>query len=947
MSPEQPLKQSKYAIFMVPAHDTEGRTPEPLTKPNPVRIMAPFRTRWWGWVHTSHGDDREAARGLLVAEMRERRSSSMARNARSLTGARRFFSLALPAAVLGFTLLGGTGSVFAQGREEFRRGVDLFEQGKYAEAREELEKFLAASPGNEVALELRNEAGYQVFVEMLARKDDIASIARKILELAEKGEFKDKQDEEKINTLVNVDLFSEDEEISYRAVEELASRVGPFCVPKLVEHLAEKRDNNKRVKAIVVLSKLGPDGTNAVVALLKHKDDFVRQNAAAVLGHVRDFKAIPYLKALVEKKGESTHVQKEAAQALKNITGKEASSLDPAASYFAALGERYYQEDPSVMVNNFKEWTVWEMKDEKLVYRIVPKFQWNDELAEDCCYAAIEHGEFADVREADLDANYTLLTSVLFQQALETNELLEMAEEKAAAGAIDAAEVETLKAAKAKSDALPFLAASRGEGQIAKALRKALKDRRATLAVMLIEALRDLKMSDSLLPADGANLASYIDDGAAAPKAAMEVAPRREEAAPRAETQPAPTPAPRPAPKAEPAPAPKTEPAAEPKKEDPQPPTAPPAGGSRRRRVSEAPVVPTGAEFVALPYGEPATMRTLQSSGEAFGASMAAALTYEDKRVRYAASEALLRLAPNRKFANSAKVVENLSAAVQESGSRVIFVAAKDVQVRNRMLGLLRQMNHLPVGVASAKEALIRARSSPADDAIIVHTELNVGGDASDFTPAQFVEQIGVDYRTAGTPILLAAPKRSMETYEKSLAEKTKGVIADDIDGVVLKEKLDAIFAGATEGGKRDPKSKATAIAKQAAEAIAAADTRTSVFELKAAIPALMSAVESQPDAVRIPALRALGTLRARESVDKVVAIFDNAQNGMEVRVAAAYSLGESLKGTAAPSKIFESLAAGLKEGNPDLFRACSEALGKCQLTREQSRVVLVQQRVE
>lgn len=877
--------------------------------------------------------------------------------------ATRFVRALPPAVLVGMTLFGTPGQALAQGREEFRRGIDLFEQGKYEDARAELEKVLAANPSAEVALEMRNEAGAQVFIQMLAKKGDpIATIARKILELAEKGEAKDKADAEKITGLIT-QMFSDDEETSYRAIELLASQVGPHCVPYMVEHLAERRDNDKRVKAIVCLSKLGPDGTNAVAELLKHKDDFVRQNAAAILGHIRDFKAIPYLKALTEKRGESAHVQKEAALALKNITGKDAGQLDPATVYFQALGERYYQEDPSVMVNNFKTWTVWEWKDEKLTYRDVPRYAWNDELAEECCYLAMQHAATADAKEGDLDHIYTLLVSVMFQQSCEVNELLEMAESKAASGGVDPAEVEALKAAKTKTDLLPMLARARGEAQVCKAVRKALRDDRATLAIALIQALREMRMSESLLPADGANLANYLDEGGPAVKGLEAAPPRRiEDGTSEASSEPAPAPAP--APRTQPAPQPKTQPKEEPKaqpKEEPkaQPkeepkkeePTPPPAGG-RRRRVSQAPGAPSGDEVAVAadaldqPYTEPETLRTLQSSGEAHGAALAAALTYEDKRVRYAAAEALLRLRPSRKFANSSKVVENLAAAVGESGSRVILVVARDSQVRNRLMGHVRQLNHLPVGMSTLREAIVHARSSPSEDAILIHTETQVEGEALDFTPAQFIDQVNVDYRTAGTPVMVLAPKKSLETYEKALAEKAKAVLPDDVDPVLMKDKLDGMFPQG-DAGKRDPKNKATEVAASAADALATADPRNPVFNLKAATPALIACVEAQPDAVRAPALRALGNLNARECVDKVTAIFDNPQNSKEIRVAAAFALGEALRGSSAPQKVYEALKGAMKEGDQPLYKSCAEALGKMQLTREQTREVYTEQRIE
>src|SRR5207249_2154631 len=102
---------------------------------------------------------------------------------------------------------------------------------------------------------------------------------------------------------------------------------------------------------------------------------------------------------------------------------------------------------------------------------------------------------------------------------------------------------------------------------------------------------------------------------------------------------------------------------------------------------------------------------------------------------------------------------------------------------------------------------------------------------------------------------------------EKAFAEKAKAVLPEDVDPVMLKDKLETLFGG--EAAKRDPKAQATAVASTAAEALASADPRTSVFDLKGAVPSLIAAVEVQPDAVRIPALRALGNLRARECVDK------------------------------------------------------------------------------
>jgi len=862
----------------------------------------------------------------------------------------------------------------AETREAFRRGVDAFEGGRYESALRAFEEVLAADPSSDLALELRNEAGAALIVEILARRDHISTIFRKLLEIAEKADRRDVLPVEKIQEKLSIYLDrSADYESQYRAEEELIAQVGPFVVPLVVKHLADKRDNDSRVKAIRLCAKLGPDGVLPVVELLKHDDEYVRQNCAAILGHIRDFRAIPALRALTEKRGESPHVVGEAAKSLQKITGRGPESLEPSLVYAQALAQRYYDEDRSVMDNNFKEWAVWKWEAEgaKLAFRVVPHHAWNEEVAEQVCYDGIRHASnAANAREQDLDALWTTLISVYFAEHVEAEALLEVGEIKAKQGRIDPTEVETLKAAKGKLEAVRALCSARGDGQLGKALRKALEERRVLIAVAMIETLRDMPMEDGLLPAEGSNLQGYIrpptagpgltQPPGAAPAPAPAPAPTPRPAAAPASPQPAPAPAPQPQP--QPREEPRPAPAPTPKPADPEEPRRPP------RRVSDAtPGTPPGAydpghelagsgsgriEVVEVPdpilevLQDARPARTLQSSGEAWCASLAAALSYDDKRVRYAAAEALLRLAPARKFADSRKVVTELAAALGETGSRVVLVVARDDQIRNRLVGILRKLNHLAFAVPSAREGIVRARSFPAEDLVIIHTELNEGGRADDFEVAEFMKQMEADYRTAGTPVFVATPRKEIETREKTLGDKAKAILPEEVDEIVLKDKIDALFPPDDVG--RDPKTKAIQVARAAAEALAGSDPRVSVFPLNEAIPALIATLETQPNVVRIPAMRALGKLRAREAVDKLLLVFDEKSNPQDVRIAAAYALGECLRGAGPiPEKVYTSLRDALGEGDTVLFDAVAKALGKAQLSREQWREVFEQQRIE
>src|SRR3990172_3048574 len=81
-------------------------------------------------------------------------------------------------------------------RQAYRDGIDAFEEGRYTDAQHSFEKVLSLRPSHELALEMREEAGYQLFVQMLSRQDDLATIARKLLEMAEMGAKRERYDAE-------------------------------------------------------------------------------------------------------------------------------------------------------------------------------------------------------------------------------------------------------------------------------------------------------------------------------------------------------------------------------------------------------------------------------------------------------------------------------------------------------------------------------------------------------------------------------------------------------------------------------------------------------------------------------------------------------------------------------------------------------------------------------
>ncbi|GAI13739.1 unnamed protein product, partial [marine sediment metagenome] len=69
-----------------------------------------------------------------------------------------------------------------------------------------------------------------------------------------------------------------------------------------------------------------------------------------------------------------------------------------------------------------------------------------------------------------------------------------------------------------------------------------------------------------------------------------------------------------------------------------------------------------------------------QESERKTGGPLLNALSDEDKRIRYAAAECLMKIAPRRKFPDKEKVIPSMIDALGESGIRVVLIVEKDLK---------------------------------------------------------------------------------------------------------------------------------------------------------------------------------------------------------------------------------------------------------------------------
>src|SRR2546423_6165861 len=73
----------------------------------------------------------------------------------------------------------------AEADEEFRSGVKAFEEGRFEDAEKHFREVLKSRPSDEQARLYRDEAGYQFWVQVLARGGNLATLGKRILSSAE------------------------------------------------------------------------------------------------------------------------------------------------------------------------------------------------------------------------------------------------------------------------------------------------------------------------------------------------------------------------------------------------------------------------------------------------------------------------------------------------------------------------------------------------------------------------------------------------------------------------------------------------------------------------------------------------------------------------------------------------------------------------------------------
>lgn len=349
---------------------------------------------------------------------------------------------------------------------------------------------------------------------------------------------------------------------------------------------------------------------------------------------------------------------------------------------------------------------------------------------------------------------------------------------------------------------------------------------------------------------------------------------------------------------------------------------------------------------------------------EAFaGYPLVDALTYHDKRVRFRAAEAILKIAPRERRLGWQLVVPNLAEALALTSMNIGLViydtrTEADAAVVNRIRDTFHKAGVYMLLGKSKDEGILQALTYPGEDAIFIQykvaQQLHVREEVSG---KKLVEQSVFDFlrddvRTRHIPkFILCDNDEELKKAEEIFAQHIVRAIPTAMDDISLKRYMEEMKEKMGYEA-RDAKARADEISRRAAEALAGIDVETTAYPVAGAVPALVTCISPElkrDRSVRVAACRALGVIGDTRGIDACIRILgfgtgekpadeENVKFEKPVRWEAAKALSRIFwRNRFEPKEEqIDLIKPWLNDGDYDIELAVGEALGNAVLNNKQ-----------
>jgi HEAT repeat protein len=306
-------------------------------------------------------------------------------------------------------------------------------------------------------------------------------------------------------------------------------------------------------------------------------------------------------------------------------------------------------------------------------------------------------------------------------------------------------------------------------------------------------------------------------------------------------------------------------------------------------------------------------------TAETIGSSaLIGALKSTDKRIKYAAAEALVRATGGVGVPAADQVVAVLADAVAEEAVRTIQVidpsqeSAAAVQASSSVRGL---------AVDASADAVRGMRSllvNPNVDVVVINEIL------PDRLPEDVIGNIKKDARMANTRVVVIA--KDQEAAKARFGDSISGTVQAPLTGEALVQAVNTVLEGVVTAGN----ARAEAYAKGASEAL------LTIASNKGRIDGAVDSLAKQlnrADAVAVPAARSVGLVGSAAHLDALLGALTGG-GSVELKSAAAEAIGNVLsRMNDCPSNVFAALG-GVVQSDADVAvrTAAAVAMGKAKI---------------
>ena len=230
------------------------------------------------------------------------------------TGLRRVMGFVACAALISSALIAAPRA--SADEADLKSAFDDYAAGRYEDALKKLQTYVASNPGDDEVYRVLRQVDERVKLKALAAGGEHERHLRYLLDKARPAIEQRRRDPETIKELVD-QVLSPELDVRRRASLELATKSGDYAVPYLLPHLASQ-DVEKVVNAIFALHAIGGEAVLPLTEALQTTDARLRGYTAVVLGDIRDPRALPMLRRVMET-DEDADVKAKASAAVQKI----------------------------------------------------------------------------------------------------------------------------------------------------------------------------------------------------------------------------------------------------------------------------------------------------------------------------------------------------------------------------------------------------------------------------------------------------------------------------------------------------------------------------------------------------------------------------------------------------------------------------------------------------